>query len=88
MSADDWRDADQADVTQAVHYALRFSLSGKPHGKRRLGESKALAEHVVAHLLRANYWIQQGSPRKPHSTSDLGRNPGGMPQGWMEEPPP
>lgn len=40
MSADDWRDADQADVTQAVHYALRFSLSGKPHGKWLLGDSR------------------------------------------------
>ncbi|WP_043834579.1 hypothetical protein [Muricoccus aerilatus] len=81
MTGDGWREADAADVAQAVHYALRFDLTGKPHGKRKQEDARRLAEHVVAHLLRANYRIQQGPPAPRHSTSDIARNPCGLPDG-------
>lgn len=88
MTGDGWRAAEDAEVTQAVHYALRFNLSGKAHGKRTREDDLQMAAHVVAHLVRANFRIQCGPPRRTHSTSDLGRNPGGMPNGWENEPPP
>jgi predicted GNAT family acetyltransferase len=81
MSADGWHEAEPADVAEAVHYALRFDPTGKPHGKRKQGDARRLAEHVVAHLQRANYRIQHGPPALRHSTSELSRKPGGMPDG-------
>lgn len=77
-----WTDADPAGVAEAVRYALRFNLTGKAYGKRIREDDQAIARHVVAHLLRANYRIQQGPPRRPHSTSDFGRNPGGLPDSY------
>lgn len=82
MTGDGWHDADPAAVAAAVHYALRFSLTGKAHGKRARDDEESIARHVVLHLLRANYRILQGPSAPPHSTSNLGKNPGGMPEGW------
>ena len=82
MTDEGWRDAERDDVAQAIHYALRFDLTGKAHGKRARKDDQWMAAHVVAHLVRANFRIQCGPPRRAHSTSDLGRNPGGMPEGW------
>ncbi|MFC7738702.1 hypothetical protein ACFQX4_23505 [Roseomonas sp. GCM10028921] len=45
--------ADPADLEQAIHYALRFGLTGKPHGKRLREDDRAMAAAVVAHLTRA-----------------------------------
>jgi len=88
MTDTTWRDAEHDDVVQAVHYALRFGLTGKAHGKRAREDDLRMAAHVVAHLMRANFRVQCGPPRPAHSISDLGRNPGGMPEGWENEPPP
>jgi hypothetical protein len=70
--------ADPADFTQAVHYALRFGLNGKPLGKKLRDDPEWMAQHITAHLARANYVIMQGPPRLPHSTSDFSPNPGGL----------
>lgn len=82
MTGDGWRADDDADVTEAIHYALRFDLTGKAHGKRAREDELRMAAHVVAHLVRANFRVQQGPPQRAHSISDLARNPGGMPEGW------
>ena len=82
MTGDGWRAADDAEVAQAIHYALRFNLSGKAHGKRAREDDLQMAAHVVAHLVRANFRIQAGPPQPAHSTSDFGKNPDGMPDGW------
>jgi len=87
VTGEGWNEAEQDSVIEAVHYALRFDLSGKAHRKRAREDELRMAAHVVAHLVRANFRIQQGPPRRSHSTSDLGRNPGGMPDGWKNEPP-
>lgn len=60
----------------------------KAHGKRTREDDERMAAHVVAHLLRANFWIQRSPPQPAHSTSDLGRKPGGMPDGCKMTPPP
>lgn len=78
MSDEGWRDADPAAVAESVCYALRFDLSGKAHGKRAREDDTRIARHIVAHLLRSNHRILQGPLRSPHSTSDFGRNPGGL----------
>jgi hypothetical protein len=70
--------ADPADFTQAVHYALRFGLSGKPLGKKLREDPEWMARHIVEHLARANFKVMQGPPRPPHSTSDFSPNPGGL----------
>jgi hypothetical protein len=67
-----------ADFTQAVHYALRFGLNGKPLGKKLREDTDWMAQHITAHLARANYVIMQGPPARAHSTSDFSPNPGGL----------
>jgi hypothetical protein len=70
--------ADPADVAEAVHYARRFGLDGKPLGKRLREDPDWMARHIVEHLARANFKVMQGPPRLPHSTSDFSPNPGGL----------
>ncbi|MFC7738153.1 hypothetical protein ACFQX4_20495 [Roseomonas sp. GCM10028921] len=61
--------ADPADLEEAVHYALRFGLTGKPHGKRAREDDRAMAAAVVAHLARANYRVFRGPPLRDHTAS-------------------
>ena len=82
MTEDGWKPADPSVVAEAVCYAMRFDLTGKAHGKRTREDDERIARNIVAHLLRANFRIQQGPPAPRHSTSDFGRRPGGMPDDW------
>jgi hypothetical protein len=63
--------ADPADVAEAVHYAMRFGLDGKPLGKKIREDADWMARHVVQHLARANFKVMQGPPLQPHSTGRL-----------------
>jgi hypothetical protein len=65
-------------VAQAIHYAMRFGLNGKPLGKKIREDADWLARHIVEHLARANFKVMKGPPRPPHSTSDFSPNPGGL----------
>jgi hypothetical protein len=49
-------------------HALRFSLTGRPHGKKIREDAEWMASHIVEHLLRANYRISQRPPSKDSST--------------------
>jgi hypothetical protein len=69
--------ADPANLAQAIAYALRFGLTGKPHGKKVRDEPDAMARAVVSHLARANYFVFEGPPTPPHSTSHFSYDPGG-----------
>ena len=69
---------DPADLDEAVFYALRFELTGKPHGKKIREEPRWMARHIVEHLARANYRFMKGPPLPPHSTRDFSANPGGL----------
>ncbi|MBB5696366.1 hypothetical protein FHS87_004437 [Roseomonas pecuniae] len=66
--------ADPADLEEAVHYALRFGLTGKPHGKRIREDGRALAAVVVVHLAQANYRVFRGPPLRDHTAG--GDRPG------------
>jgi hypothetical protein len=60
--------ADSKDVAQAIYYALRFGLAGKPHGKKIRDDAEWMASHIAQHLLRANYVILQGPQAASSST--------------------
>jgi hypothetical protein len=64
-------------LAEAIAYALRFDLTGKPHGKKIRDDPEAMARAVVSHLAPANYFVFQGPPTKMHTTGDFSRDPGG-----------
>jgi hypothetical protein len=49
--------ADPADVAQAIHYAMRFGLNGKPLGKKIRKDAEWMARHIVEHLAPANFKV-------------------------------
>jgi hypothetical protein len=78
--------ADPAVLAEAIAYALRFGLTGKPHGKKIRDDPQAMGRAVVSHLARANYFVFQGPPTKMHTTGDVSRDPRG--RGMPKKDPP
>jgi hypothetical protein len=68
---DDLTAVDPADLTGAVHYALRFGLNGKPHGKKIRADAEWMAQHIVTHLARANFHVMVGPPARAPCTGRL-----------------
>jgi hypothetical protein len=68
---DELAPAAPADLAGAVHYALRFALNGKSHGKKIREDAEWMARHIGAHLARANFHVMVGPPTRPHSTGRL-----------------
>jgi hypothetical protein len=78
--------ANLAGLVEAIAYALRFGLTGKPHGKKIRDDPQAVARAVVSHLTRSNYFVFQGPPTPRHTTGNFSHDPGG--RGLPKEDPP
>ena len=59
-------EADDADLVQALAYALRHDERGRPRKGGWDFAAELAAEHLAAHLRRANFVVTRRRPGPPH----------------------